>query len=542
MRSDELSHLQRFTLTERQRLDLEQILCGAFAPLTGFLTEAEYDVVVSSMRLTSGDIWPMPIVLDVPDTNTYEIGERVLLCDGYGYPVAIFTVSSRYHPDKHREALAVYGTDDVSHPGVRYLIEETGTTYLGGPVELVAFSPVHDFVDLRLSPEQTKRAFAERNWQKVVAFQTRNPLHRAHFEIISRSMDDAGANALIHPVAGLTKEGDIDYVRRVRGYQRVANTYFGNRAMLAILPLAMRMAGPREALWHALIRKNYGATHFIVGRDHAGLGTQAGRFSYDPFAAQNLAAHYEEELGITIIRSPEMVFSAQKKVYVPKPELAPHDTALHISGSEFRRMLTEREPVPDWFAFPEVVEELRSNIEHINGAVLFFTGLPSAGKTTIACILYQKLLEKNISNIQLLDGDVVRATSRTMLGFNRSDRNANVKRIGAMALSCAQSGGIAICAAVAPHAEARDANRIHMEHEAIPYIEIFVDTPIAVCEQRDPKGLYKKARAGIISHFTGVDDPYEKPYNAEIVLDTESHSPDENADIILAYLRKRRLL
>ncbi len=531
----ELSRLPRHTLTERQRLDLEQILCGGFAPLTGFLTEADYNTVVSSMRLADGTLWPMPITLDVSPDHGYEVGMRILLCDQYGYMIATMTIESIFTPDKDVEARAVYGTDSVEHPGVRYLVEQTHDVYLGGPVELIAYAPAHDFQDLRMTPHMLKAELARRGWDTVVAFQTRNPMHRAHYEIVRHAMRMIGGNALIHPVAGLTKEGDIDYVRRVRGYRHVVKKYFEDNALLAVLPIAMRMAGPREALWHALIRKNYGATHFIVGRDHAGVSTDAGAAFYEPYAAQQLAHTHQPELGVTIVDVPEMIYSERKRAYLPITQLPPDDTPAHLSGTTFRRMLQNGEAIPEWFSFPEVIQELRASAHDHGGMVIFFTGLPSAGKTTIARMLYQKLLERNIPDVQLIDGDVMRNGYAQKLGFSRRDRITNIERIGTLAASIARAGGIAICAAVAPHEEARRANRERITRDA-RYIEIFVNTPLSVCETRDTKGLYKKARAGFIRDFTGIDDPYEIPENPELTLDTETHAPEACVEQIMSYV------
>lgn len=535
MDTNELTHLPRHTLTERQRLDLEQILCEGFAPLTGFLTETEYDSVVSAMRLPDGTLWPMPITLDVSSEHPYEIGERILLCDQYGYMIAIMTVESIYVPDKLVEARAVYGTDSVEHPGVRYLLESTKDVYVGGRVELIAYAPAYDFQDLRMTPSMLKAELARRGWSTVVAFQTRNPMHRAHYEIVRHAMLKVGGNALIHPVAGLTKEGDIDYVRRVRGYRHVVEKYFEDNAVLAVLPLAMRMAGPREALWHALIRKNYGATHFIVGRDHAGVADDSGTPFYKPYAAQQLAQKHQSDIGLEIVDVPEMLYSKRKQVYLPVTDLSPDDSVEHLSGTDFREMLRSGTPIPEWYSFPEVIRELRAATHDHGGMVLFFTGLPCAGKTTVARLLYQTLLEYNIPDLQLLDGDVVRAGYAQKLGFSRSDRIANIEHMGTLAASIARAGGIAICAAVAPHETARRTNREHISREA-RYIEIYVDTPLRVCEKRDTKGLYKKARAGMITQFTGIDDPYEIPESPDIILQTETCSPNECVDQIMSYL------
>ncbi|MBI3573832.1 bifunctional sulfate adenylyltransferase/adenylylsulfate kinase [Candidatus Kaiserbacteria bacterium] len=541
------STLPRLTLSERQRLDLEQILCGGFAPLKGFLNEADYHSVVERMRLSDGALWPMPIVLDVPKKMKVSVGEKYILCDVFGNPLSRFTVGSAYEPDKKAEAKAVYGTTSREHPGVKYLFEETGEKYLGGPVELIAYSPAHDFKELRHTPQSLKEEFKKRGWKKIVAFQTRNPMHRAHYEIVKRSAEKAGAKILLHPVAGLTKEGDIDYVSRVRSYKRLREKRMGDNVMLAILPLAMRMAGPREALWHALIRKNYGATHFIVGRDHAGLGKNSrdssGKSFYEPYASQELVKKNESEIGIGIMPAAEITYVEDENAYLPSNELKPHHKVKNISGTEFRKMLREGGEVPEWFSFPEVVEELRRAVlkEKRRGAVVFFTGLSGAGKSTIAHVLYHKLLEVSDRPVTLLDGDVVRAHLSKGLGFSKEDRDTNIGRIGFVAGEIAKAGGIAICAAIAPYKEAREKNRQLIEKQGT-YIEVYVDTPIAVCEKRDTKGLYEKAHRGMLKNFTGVNAPYEAPEDAELSINTTDGTPEEYAGRVMRYLEEAGLV
>lgn len=534
----ELTTLPRLTLTPRQLFDLEQIVSGGFAPLTGFLNKADYESVVEHMHLVDGSIWPMPIVLDVGADHPYSIGERIILCDAFGNPIAFFTVESIYTPDKEREALKVYGTTNQEHPGVRYMLEEVGSVYLGGPVEIIAYPGRYDFKDLRWTPEELKKEFKKKGWNKVVAFQTRNPIHRAHFELITRAADMLNAKVLLHPVVGITKEGDIDYITRVRAYKRLHKARMQDMGMLALLPLAMRMAGPREALWHALVRKNYGATHFIVGRDHAGPGSDSfGKPFYGPYEAQELAKSMEKELGIGIVPVREMAYVESENRYFTPEELQPHHVVKTISGTEFRRMLRNGEPIPEWFSFPEVIDELRGAIqkEKRRGVVVFFTGLSGAGKSTIAHMVYNRLLEKQDRPVTYLDGDVIRQHLSKGLGFSKEGRMANIERIGFVASEIAKHGGIAICAAIAPYRVSREKNR-RLVSQAGTYIEVFVDTPIAVCEKRDPKGLYRKAKSGKLAGFTGVDDPYEPPTNAELTIDTTSMSAEDSAEKILNYL------
>lgn len=532
--------LPRVTLTERQQYDLELLLVGAFAPLSGFLTEEEYAGVVERMRLPSGALWPMPVVLDQPADTKLAVGDEAVLCDEYGTPIAYFKVTSRYTPDREREALAVYGVLDREHPGVRYLLDDTGPVYLGGPVELIELPRRFDFAELRRTPAEVKDMLAASGAKAVVGFQTRNPIHRAHFDIMERAVRKvgAGARALIHPVVGLTKEGDIDYVTRVRAYKKVHEKHACDFAELSLLPLAMRMAGPREALWHALIRRNYGCTHFIVGRDHAGPSRASGEAFYGPYDAQQLAVAHENDLGIGIIPAEETVFVEEEGKYVPRSEVKEGQTVKNISGTKLRAMMRAGEDVPEWFSFPEVVDELRRGVrrEARRGAVVFFTGLSGAGKSTVAHTLYHVLLEKSDRTVTLLDGDVIRRHLSKGLGFSREDRDTNIERIGFVASEIAKHGGIALCAAIAPYARAREHNRALAEKAGGRYVEVFVDTPLAECERRDTKGLYRKAHQGLLPQFTGVDDPYEVPEHPDLVVDTAHESPSEAAQRILSLL------
>lgn len=536
--------LPRFNLKDRQLYDLELLMVGGFAPLTGFLNEADYDAVVADMRLADGTLWPMPIVLDVPDSMTVAAGESVVLCDPYGNPLAVMEVSSRWQPDKQREAQAVYGTEDMTHPGVRYLMNQMHDTYLGGRIHTLQLESRHDFRSLRYTPAELKAEFKKRGWEQVVAFQTRNPMHRVHFELVKRAHEKTGAPVLVHPVVGMTREGDIDYITRVRTYQVVCELYGEDFTMLALLPLAMRMAGPREALWHMLVRKNYGATHFIVGRDHAGPGTDSsGEPFYGPYEARDLAEQYADEAGITIVPSDELAYSEQKGAYVSPGDLAPEETPLSISGTEFRRRLYAGEEIPEWFSFPESIAALQVGVakQKRRGVTLFFTGLSGAGKSTIANIVASKLLEIQDREVTLLDGDVIRNHLTSELGFSKEHRDLNVQRVGYVASEITKHGGIAICSLIAPYHQARDKARELVEQHG-RFVEVFVSTSLAVCEERDVKGLYEKARQGQIKNFTGVSDPYEVPEQAEIVLAADTGTPEEHAQAVIEYLESTNLL
>ena len=537
----EAGALPEWCLSERQRCDLELIFNGGFAPLTGFLGRADYRGVVDSMRLASGALWPIPVTLDVPQTFAEAIapGRRIALRDPEGVALAILTVTDLWEPDRREEAAGVFGTTDPSHPGVRYLLEKTHPVYVGGSV-IGLTPPVHyDFKHLRLTPNDLRQRFERRSWRRIVAFQTRNPMHRAHMELTFRAAREAEANLLIHPSVGMTKPGDIDHFTRVRCYEHLVKRYPEQTTMLALLPLAMRMGGPREALWHAIIRRNHGVTHLIVGRDHAGPGKRAdGTPFYDPYAAQELVAEYAAEVGIEMLPFKQMVYVRERAQYAPVNEVREGETVLDISGTEFRRRLTEGLEIPDWFSFPEVVEELRRTHPPLyrRGFTVFFTGLSGAGKSTIANALMVKLLELGGRRVTLLDGDIVRRNLSSELGFSKAHRDLNIQRIGFVASEIAKHGGIALCAPIAPYAAMRRAVREMVEAGGGGFIEVYVATPLAVCEARDRKGLYVRARAGEIKEFTGVSDPYEAPEDPEIEIDTQDMVPEEAAQSLMLKL------
>ncbi|MBU1915507.1 sulfate adenylyltransferase, partial [Patescibacteria group bacterium] len=427
---DRIATLRRINLTPRQLCDLEMLIDGSFSPLTGFLSVDDYNSVVQTMRLTNGCLWPMPVTFDVREKN-FSPGEEILLCDKYGGPLAILAVSSIYEPDKLREAKEVYGTIDKAHPGVRYLLEETGNIYLGGQILGLASPANHSFTDLRQTPQQLQDWFVANGWDKIIGFQTRNPIHRAHYELIRRSAEDYMAKVLIHPVVGETKPGDIDYVTRVRCYRKISDLYTRDFAKLSLLPLAMRMAGPREALWHALIRKNYSCTHFIVGRNHADPGPGSdGQPLYGAYDAQDLTKQYESEIGLTIIPQSEIAYVPSEKKYLFAAELQPQHQTLSISGTELRRLIRAGEEVPDWLSFPEVVSELRltAQRELKRGITIFMTGLSGSGKSSITKIVQDKLTAIQDREITVLDGDVIRQNLSKGLGFSREDRDTNILR------------------------------------------------------------------------------------------------------------------
>jgi sulfate adenylyltransferase len=494
------------------------------------------------MRLADGTIWPMPVVLDVPEATARELapGRTLALRDPEGVLLAALHVDEVWKPDRLAEAEAVYGTSSAQHPGAAYLREETHPYYVGGPLEGVQLPVHYDFRALRLSPSELRAEFTRLGWRRVVAFQTRNPLHRAHQTLTFRAANDVQANLLIHPVVGLTKPGDVDHYTRVRCYQAILPRYPQHMVKLALLPLAMRMGGPREAVWHAIIRKNHGCSHFIVGRDHAGPGADSqGKPFYDPYAAQQLLRAHESELGVAMVPFKDMVYLEDQAAYAPEDEVAPGARVLKISGTELRRRLAEGSEIPEWFTFPEVARELRASYppRHQQGFTVFLTGLSGAGKSTIANVLLTKFLELGGRPVTLLDGDIVRKHLSSELGFSREHRNINIRRIGFVAAEITKNGGIAMCAPIAPYDQVRKEIRRMIEPLG-GFVLVHVATPLAVCEQRDRKGLYAKARAGLIQEFTGISDPYEPPPDADVVLDTTDMTPGEAAQEILLYLER----
>lgn len=540
---EELAYLPTFTLNDRQLHDLDLILNGGFAPLKGFLNKEDYESVVTRSRLQDGTVWPIPIVLDTKDLVTPAVGSKIILTNTFGNRIAQLTVESVYRPDKAQEAEKVYGTTDRAHPGVSYLFDEVGETYIGGVVMPIDSVNHADFKDLRKTPEELKAVFSNRKnpERSVIAFQTRNPIHRAHAELIRRAAKEVDADILIHPTVGPTKKGDIDALRRVRSYRALKDAHFPD-ATLSLAPIAMRMAGPREALWHAIIRKNYGATHFIVGRDHAGPGNDSnGKPFYGPYDAQEFALRHALEIGITIVPSKELVYLEDDQTFVPVDNVAPGKKILNISGTEFRRKLASGESIPEWFSFTEVVDALRDappaqeKSATRKGVTFFFTGLSGSGKSTIALKLKEKIEQEQRIPVTYLDGDVVRTHLSYGLSFSKEDRNRNVERIGFVAGEIVRHGGVAICAAIAPYASSREkAAEYVKEHGS--FVEIFVKTSFETCKKRDVKGLYKKAELGLLKGMTGLDDPYEEPISPTIVIDTETVTADEAARQVYAQI------
>jgi sulfate adenylyltransferase len=530
-------------LTGRQLCDLELLLTGGFSPQRGFMTRADYEGVCHNMRLADGTLWPMPITLDVTEEFAKKLTpgtSKVALRDPEGVMLAVLNVEEVWQPDRKAEAQAVFASTSAAHPGADYTINKANPWYVGGTLEGTQLPSHYDFRNLRLTPAEVRAEFARVGWRRVVAFQTRNPMHRAHVELAFRASKQVEASLLIHPVVGMTKPGDVDYYTRVRCYQLLLSKFPQSTAKLSLLPLAMRMGGPREAIWHALIRKNHGCSHFIVGRDHAGPGKDTdGKPFYGPYEAQEVFKRHEADIGVTMVPFNMMVYLEGQDKYVPDDEVKNGDRVLNISGTELRQRLNEGRDIPGWFTYPEVVSELRRSFppRHKQGVTIFFTGLSGSGKSTIANVLLTKFLETGGRPVTLLDGDLVRKNLSSELGFSKEHRDINIRRIGYVASEITKNGGIAICAPIAPY----DATRKHVRQLIEPYggfILVHIATSVDVCEQRDRKGLYAKARAGILKEFTGISDPYEVPADAEVTINTGDLSAEEAAQEIILHLER----
>lgn len=531
----------KWVLTQRQRCDLELLLNGGFDPVFNFISQADYENILTHCRLVNNHLFPIPVNLDVSEAfaKQVSIGDKIGLHDSDNMLLAYMTITDKWKPNKYTEIEKVYGTKDISHPGVNYILNMAGEWYLGGKLEAVKLPQHYDFLELRHTPKTLKQTFAKLGWSKIVGFQTRNPLHRAHLELTLRAANHIDGNVLLHPVVGITKPGDIDYFTRVRCYSKLLEYYPDKNAMLSLLPLAMRLAGPRSALWHALIRKNYGCTHFIIGRDHAGPGKDKNNQPfYPPYAAQEFVKSYEKEIGIHILTFSEMVYVKERNKYCQVNEIKQNETQLNISGTELRNLLLTNKPIPSWFSFPEVIQELKRAYppKSKRGFTIFFTGLSGSGKSTLARLLMIKLMSFGRTNISFLDGDIIRYNLNFDLGFTKEDRNLNISRMGFIAGEITKVGGVALCSAIAPYAEARNQNRTLISQYG-SYIEIYVKASVEECTKRDTKGLYQKALKGEITNLTGVNDPYEAPTNPELVINTDKQSPEQSLNIIIEYLK-----
>ncbi|KAM4065058.1 ATP-sulfurylase domain-containing protein [Hirsutella rhossiliensis] len=546
---DESEKLPAIVLTERHLCDLELILSGGFSPLEGFMTEKDYNGVVEKNRLADGSLFSMPITLDLGQEQIFKLGvkpgARITLRDSRDdRNLAILTVEDIYRPDKVKEAKHVFGSDDDTHPGIKHLFSAAKEFYVGGKLEAINRLEHYDFLDLRFTPAELRSHFNKLGWQKVVAFQTRNPMHRAHRELTVRAARSQQANVLIHPVVGMTKPGDIDHFTRVRVYKALLPRYPNGMAALALLPLAMRMGGPREALWHAIIRKNHGATHFIVGRDHAGPGkNKHGKDHYGPYDAQELVKQYQDELGIKMVEFQEMIYIPDKDEYMPANEIAEGTRTMNISGTELRSRLKTGKEIPAWFSYPEVVQVLREQnpLPREKGFTVFMTGYQNSGKDQVARALQTTLNQGGGRPVSMLVGETVRHELSSELGFSRQDRDLNISRIAFVASELTKAGAAVIAAPIAPFEEARKQARDLIEKSG-PFFLIHVATPLEYCEKTDRRGTYKAARAGKIKGFTGVDDPYEKPQTPDLVVDLEKQNVRSIVHEIILLLESRGLL
>ncbi|RPB01423.1 ATP-sulfurylase [Choiromyces venosus 120613-1] len=534
LRHDELlaesDTLPALVLAERQLCDLELILSGGFSPLEGFMNEKDYNGVVENLRLTDGTLFSMPITLDVSKAQIDDLGikagTRITLRDFRDdRHLAIITVEDVYKPDKQKEAKEVLGGDE-EHPAIRYLFSTAQEYYVGGKIEAINRLNHYDYVGLRYTPAELRLHFEKLGWSKIVAFQTRNPMHRAHRELTVRAARARQANVLIHPVVGLTKPGDIDHFTRVRVYQALLPRYPNGMAVLGLLPLAMRMGGPREAIWHAIIRKNHGATHFIVGRDHAGPGSNSkGVEFYGPYDAQHAVEKYKSELGIEVVPFQMMTYLPDTDEYAPIDEVKPGTKTLNISGTELRRRLRTGTPIPEWFSYPEVVKVLRESHppRHKQGFTVFLTGYTNSGKDAVARALQVTLNQQGGRSSTLLLGETVRSELSAELGFSREDRHKNIQRIAFVAAELTRAGAAVIAAPIAPFEGSRVQAKQTIEQFGSVYL-IHVATPLEYCEKTDKRGVYARARSGEIKGFTGVDDPYENPVKPDLVVDVSKQT------------------
>ena len=537
------NHYPSIQLSARSLHDLELLATGGFSPLDRFMGNQDYQRVLTEMRLENGSLFPIPVTLTVSKADLPTHAEWVALRDSRNYLIAVMRMEEIFTWDAQREARLVLGTTDIRHPMVSEM-DRWGDLCLSGELKVLNLPSYYDFVDIRHTPAQVRALLDAKGHANVVAFQTRNPMHRIHEELTKRAAEEIGGSLLIHPVVGLTKPGDVDHYTRVRVYKALYENYYdADRTVLSLLPLAMRMAGPREAVWHAIVRRNYGANHFIVGRDHAGPGNDStGKPFYGPYEAQDMMSQYETEIGVKMVPFKMLVYLPDEKIYVEDDNIPQGAKVANISGTQVRDdYLAKGKLLPEWFTRKETAEILAEVHPPKNkqGVCLWFTGLSGCGKSTIAEALIPMLMEHG-RQATVLDGDVVRTNLSKGLGFSKEDRDTNILRIGFVAGEITRHHGTVICAAISPYQSTR--NEARKMAGADHFIEIWVNTPLEICEQRDIKGLYAKARRGELKGFTGIDDPYEAPTNPELVLSTIETNPEENARMIIDYLKERNFL
>ncbi len=537
------NRLASVQLSPRSVCDLELLATGAFSPLDRFMGRADYTRASEEMRLANGLPFPIPVPLPLNLPDGVRAGQEIVLRSPSNELLAVMRVDEVFERDATREALQVFGTMDGRHP----LVAEMASWprhCVSGTLRVVNLPGHHDFPELRRTPAQVRALLQKLGHANVVAFQTRNPIHRAHEELTKQAASRVQGTLLIQPVVGLTKPGDVDHYTRTRTYKILVERYYDqDRTILSLLPLAMRMAGPREAVWHAIIRRNYGATHFIVGRDHASPGVDShGRPFYGPYDAQELMRRLEGEIGVAMIPFKELVYLPDEARYVEGDQVRPGARVASISGTQVRTdYLGNGKKLPAWFTRPETAAILAKLAPpmHQRGFCIWFTGLSGAGKSTIAEILAVLLMEHG-RQVTLLDGDTVRTHLSKGLGFGKEDRDVNIRRIGFVAAEIVRHHGAAVCAAVSPYRATR--NEVRAMVGGDQFVQVFVDTPLEVCEQRDVKGMYARARRGEIKGFTGIDDPYEAPVNPEIRVTTTDCTPEENARRIVSHLLERGFL
>lgn len=548
-RDDLLSRARRLPsikITMRNLCDLELLATGGFSPLDRFMGKADYERVLHEMRLSDGVLFPLPITLTADPKELPTVGDELVLRNENNEVMAVMSLDEVYHWDAETEAALAYGSTDEKHPMVSE-IARWNKVCVSGALHVLNLPKYHDFVDLRRTPAQVRNTLESMGQTNVVAFQTRNPLHRIHEELTKRAAAQIRGSLLIHPVVGLTKPGDVDHYTRVRVYKALVDNYYDKKStLLSLLPLAMRMAGPKEALLHAIVRRNHGANYFIVGRDHAGPGQNStGKPFYGPYDAQEQMKRHEDELGVKMIPFEELVYLPDENRYVEAGEVPAGARTLNISGTQVRDdYLAKGKLLPDWFTRPETAEILREMYppRHKQGFCIWFTGLSGSGKSATTQVLTSLLLERG-REITILDGDVVRTHLSKGLSFSKEDRDTNILRIGFVAGEIVRAGGGVICAAISPYRAARNqARQMVGDH----FIMAYMDTPVEICEQRDVKGLYVQARQAMANGrpigFTGVDDPYEPPVNPEITLQGYGATPEENARRVVGFLEQQGFL
>ncbi len=534
-----VSDLEAVILNKEQVKDVKNIAKGVYSPLEGFLKKEDFQRVVSEMRLSNGTVWPIPIVLDIAEKKKF--GEEVALKDEEEKLVAVLKDPEVFSYDKGFFAENVFGTKDRNHPGVE-AVYKMGDYLVGGEIELLDNSN-SPFPDYNLSPEETRRFFKKKNWEKIVAFQTRNVPHRGH-EFLQKEALKRVDGLFVQPVIGEKKSADFKDEYIITSYEVLIDRYYPrDKVLLGILPLKMRYAGPREAVFHAIIRKNFGCSHFIVGRDHAGVGDY-----YDPFAAHQIFEKFgKDEIGVEIMKFPEVIYCPVGKKHAFRNE-CPHKEKISFSGTRLREFIQKKEQPPAYLLRPEVyfflsqshnslVDDLYKKNNYQKGFVLWLTGLSQSGKTTTADRVYEILKKKGLRT-ERLDGDIVRHYLSKDLGFSKKDRDENITRIRYVAKLLSENGMGVIASFISPYGSERKRLREEVEN----FIEVFCNCPLKVCEERDTKGLYQKARKREITNFTGISDPYEEPENPEIELFTGKETVEENVAKVIDYLKKKNFV